>query len=378
MGSFLDKPKTEKETNKGEGKDLRYGVAGMQGWRGTMEDAYAAEPEIKNFPGWAFFGVFDGHAGAKVADYVSKHLLDEILKTDEFSKPDADADTYAAGIRQGFLNLDESIKQQPFVSEDFDPSGSTVIVAMVSPTHVYFANCGDSRGMLCKKGDVAFATEDHKPSCAGEQARVQAAGGNVLCSRINGSLAVSRALGDFAFKRRTDKPAIEQMVSPEPEVTTLERTGDDEFILLACDGVWDVMANEDAAQYITERLRVNADLVDAISQLVDYSLHKESKDNMTAVLVAFPAAPKVDNEEVEKAKVRDAEVEAALEAKIREMVRTSDMLDDLDELSVINDLGRVLPDEYFTVSRREFICKVLEKTLADQDEGKLEAKKARG
>ena len=286
MGSFLDKPKTEKDTDSGEGQDIRYGVAGMQGWRGTMEDAYAAETNIPDFPGWAFFGVFDGHAGAKVADYVSKHLLEEILKTKEFSKGES-CETIAAGIRQGFLNLDESIRQQPFVSEDFDPSGTTVIVAVISPTHIYFANCGDSRGILCKEGEVAFATEDHKPSCAGEQARVQAAGGNVLCSRINGSLAVSRALGDFAFKRRTDMPAIEQMVSPEPEVTTLERSEKDEFILLACDGVWDVMANEDASQYVSDRLRVNDSLVDAISQLVDYSLHKVSSIGFHDFIIFF-------------------------------------------------------------------------------------------
>ncbi|WP_411027536.1 hypothetical protein, partial [Salmonella sp. s54925] len=74
---------------------------------------------------------------------------------------------------------------------------------------------------------------------------MEKAGGSVMIQRINGSLAVSRALGDFEYKMEAQLSATEQLVSPEPEVSCLRRQNDDEFLLLACDGVWDVMSNEE-------------------------------------------------------------------------------------------------------------------------------------
>ncbi len=91
---------------------------------------------------------------------------------------------------------------------------------------------------------------DHKPYTPSEQARIEAAGGTVSMKRVNGDLAVSRALGDFVYKHSRELPAERQQVSPEPEFIVKERSAEDQFLILACDGIWDVMSNEDVARNV--------------------------------------------------------------------------------------------------------------------------------
>lgn len=106
-----------------------------------------------------------------------------------------------ASIRDGFLKLDESMKALPEVQSGEDISGSTAVSALISPTHFFFANCGDSRAVLSRGERAFFSTQDHKPVNPAEKERIQAAGGSVMIQRVNGSLAVSRALGDYQYKQ---------------------------------------------------------------------------------------------------------------------------------------------------------------------------------
>lgn len=131
-----------------------------------------------------------------------------------------------------------------------EKSGSTAVCALISPNQIFVANCGDSRAVLCNNKRPTFSTQDHKPVLPSEKERIQRAGGSVMIQRINGSLAVSRALGDYEFKNVEGKGPCEQLVSPEPEVFVIDRHEDDEFLVLACDGVWDVMSNEDICSFI--------------------------------------------------------------------------------------------------------------------------------
>lgn len=86
-----------------------------------------------------------------------------------------------------------------------DKSGSTAVCVFISPEYFYIANCGDSRAILCRKGVPAVSTIDHKPTMESERKRIREAGGSVMIGRVNGSLAVSRALGDFEYKELKDK-----------------------------------------------------------------------------------------------------------------------------------------------------------------------------
>jgi len=326
MGAFLDKPKTEKHNEKGGGNNLSYGLSSMQGWRIEMEDAHCA---MIGLPGglkdWSFFAVFDGHAGARVSAICSEELLTEITKNEDFKKSgdkeEVAAENIKRAIKQGFLALDDRMRELPEVVSGEDKSGSTAVSVMISPKHLFFANCGDSRSVLCRKGEVAFSTQDHKPINPEEKTRIQNAGGSVMIQRVNGSLAVSRALGDFEYKNVQGKGPCEQLVSPEPEIHEIERTvADDEFVILACDGIWDVMSNEELCTFVRNRMMLTDDLQAICNQVVDVCLHKGSRDNMSIVIVAFESAPKVS----EEAKKKEHELDMKLEEKIKEIVAKAD------------------------------------------------------
>ncbi|XP_045459999.1 protein phosphatase 1B-like isoform X1 [Harmonia axyridis] len=314
MGAFLDKPLTEKLLESGEGNGLKYGVASMQGWRLEMEDAHMAktqlgEGELKD---WSYFAVFDGHAGAGVSKHCASHLLEAIMATDEFQE-----DT-KKGIHTGFLELDSQMRSLPELSSGEDRSGTTAVCAFISPRLIYIANCGDSRAVLCRQGEPVFSTQDHKPGLPSELDRIVKAGGSVMISRVNGSLAVSRALGDYDYKNVEGRGPCEQLVSPEPDIFVRDRDDtQDEFLVLACDGVWDVMSNEDLCQYIHNRLLVTENLSEVTSQVIDTCLYKGSRDNMSIVLIVFPGAPTPTPEAIEAEK----ELDATIERRIREIVQ---------------------------------------------------------
>ena len=133
------------------------------------------------------------------------------------------------GILKGFLELDEKLRKIPEVASGEDKSGTTAVCALISQKYLIIANCGDSRGVCCTDGKPVMATQvrfwgsksffqifivpyqDHKPSNEPEKERIQNAGGSVMIQRVNGSLAVSRALGDFEYKNVEGKGPTEQL-----------------------------------------------------------------------------------------------------------------------------------------------------------------------
>lgn len=325
MGAFLDKPKTEKHNEGGVGNQLRYGLCSMQGWRVEMEDAHTAVVSIPHarLKDWSFFAVFDGHAGARVSAFCAEELLNNIIKNEDFKLNLTDGteiqpsiEDVKKGIKTGFLTLDEKMRNIPEMLSGEDKSGSTAVCSIVSPKHLFFANCGDSRAVLCRKGKCAFSTTDHKPINPGEKERIQNAGGSVMIQRVNGSLAVSRALGDYEYKNVEGKGPCEQLVSPEPEIFIEERTPFDEFLVLACDGIWDVMTNDELCAFISNRMRTTSSLEEVCNQVVDTCLIKGSRDNMSIVLVAFEGAPTVSDEAV----LKEKELDEKIEQKIKDIL----------------------------------------------------------
>ena len=249
---------------------------------------------IPGAPTYNWFAVFDGHGGAFVSRASAEVLLDRIQATREFKDDGRSAASLAAAIRQGFLNLDADLRKTPEVQKGEDHSGSTAITALVTPSHIIVGNCGDSRSILVRAGEAVAMSEDHKPYNPEEERRIVEAGGTVSMRRVNGDLAVSRALGDFVYKHAKDLPAERQQVSAEPEVKVLERdAAGDQFLVLACDGVWDVMSNAEVAAFVLAKVAEGCDDPEAIAAaLIDEGLRRNSRDNMSAVVVAFPAAPR--------------------------------------------------------------------------------------
>ncbi|KAG7209101.1 hypothetical protein KM043_015247 [Ampulex compressa] len=175
-------------------------------------------------------------------------------------------------------------------------SGCTAVVAILKDNELYVANAGDSRCVLCRDGQALELSLDHKPEDKPEMDRIIKAGGKVTTDgRVNGGLNLSRALGDHAYKQNTGLPPQEQMISALPDIrhVTIEPEKD-EFMVLACDGIWNFMSSQDVIQFVRTRLAQNYDNLSKIcEELFDHCLAPDAYgdgtgcDNMTAVIVRF-------------------------------------------------------------------------------------------
>ncbi|KAI0793210.1 phosphatase 2C-like domain-containing protein [Abortiporus biennis] len=143
---------------------------------------------------------------------------------------------------------------------------------------LYCANAGDARGVLCRGGKAVRLTYDHKGSDKQEAKRIMDAGGFVMSGRVNGVLAVTRSLGDSSMK---------EFVVGAPYTTETELTEEDEFLILACDGLWDVVDDQAAVKLVREI----ADPKKAAQELLDYAYRNYSTDNVTTLVVRFRNPP---------------------------------------------------------------------------------------
>ena len=170
----------------------------------------------------------------------------------------------------------------------YERSGSTCIVVLVTPSHLICANAGDSRAILRRAGKALPLSFDHKPNNAPELERIHQAKGFVKCKRVDGDLAVSRGLGDFTYKSNEVLRVDQQKVIPNPEFVTYPRKKEDEFMILACDGIWDVANNEECGSFVQSLLdQGESDLGLICEEAIDTCLDKNSRDNMTISMVTF-------------------------------------------------------------------------------------------
>ncbi|XP_032118516.1 probable protein phosphatase 1N isoform X1 [Sapajus apella] len=328
--SLLTAPRRAQQPHGGAAASwgLRFGASAAQGWRARMEDAHCTWLSLPGLPpGWAFFAVLDGHGGARAARFGARHLPGHVLE--ELGPEPGEPEGVREALRRAFLSADERLRSLwPHV----ETGGSTAVALLVSPRFLYLAHCGDSRAVLSRAGAVAFSTEDHRPLRPRERERIHAAGGTIRRRRVEGSLAVSRALGDFAYKQAPGRPPELQLVSAEPEVTALVRQAEDEFMLLASDGVWDTMSGAALAGMVASRLRLGLAPELLCAQLLDTCLCKGSLDNMTCILVCFTGAPRPSEEAIR----RELALDAALGRRIAELCASA------QELPSLNTVFRTL------------------------------------
>lgn len=142
---------------------------------------------------------------------------------------------------------------------------------------LYTANVGDARAVLSRSGKAVRLTYDHKGSDKKEVRRIQEAGGFVLNNRVNGVLAVTRSLGDSAMK---------EYVVGQPYTSTMDLTDTDEFLIIACDGLWDVIEDQPAVELIKDCPTAQV----AAETLVRHALDNFSHDNVTALVVKFSSS----------------------------------------------------------------------------------------
>jgi len=239
-----------------------------------MEDVHDSQfARHKNGDVVGFFGVFDGHGGCGAARYVKENLFRNLLQHPNF------VSDLELALRDSYvLTDDEFLDSHPELSE----AGCTAVTAVVVGRRLVVGNVGDSRAVLCTQGQAIQLSVDHKPNHVSEKERIENLGGMVCWAgtwRVAGMLAVSRAFGDRILKK---------FVVADPFTTKIEELNKDhEFLILATDGVWDVINNEEAVQMIHQESNPQK----AASHLTEVAINRGSTDNISCTVIRFNFNP---------------------------------------------------------------------------------------
>ncbi|KAL4575748.1 hypothetical protein LXL04_011833 [Taraxacum kok-saghyz] len=257
---------------KSEDGKLRCGYSSFRGKRPSMEDCYDIKTCKIDGKMVCLFGIFDGHGGSRASQYLKENLFKNLMKHPEFI-----TNTKVA-ISETYQQTDKDFLESE--KDNFRDDGSTASTAVLVGNHLYVANVGDSRTVISNEGKAVALSEDHKPNRSDERMRIESAGGVVMWAgtwRVGGVLAMSRAFGNRMLK---------QYVVAEPEIQEQELDEAFELLVLASDGLWDVVPNEDAVSIAQTEEEPEA----AAQKLTETAFTRGSCDNITCIVVK-PSSP---------------------------------------------------------------------------------------
>ncbi|KAL3826846.1 hypothetical protein ACHAXA_005688 [Cyclostephanos tholiformis] len=274
-----------------------------------------------------FAAVFDGHGGDECSNYLvdalPRHIRNQMLTNREALQQsiqngrgsrgfhtdtgeDATSEIMRRILKTAYLRADKE-----FISPKTAPqSGSTGATVVLFGRRLFAANVGDSRVVLARKNGACLElTSDHKPSRQDEAARVRAAGGFILHKRVMGELAITRAFGDKSFKMGikamleedadelgaggmsddATKDLTAPLVSAEPEIASIVLSHDDEFLLLACDGLFDVFKSQDAITFARQELIAHRGEPAEVARILsDQAIRvRRSRDNVSILIIVL-------------------------------------------------------------------------------------------
>jgi len=275
---------------------VRYGAHSIRGKRTCNEDASAAMTDVSRQHGtsdpdtaWqaAFFGVYDGHGGRRAADFLcdNLHVFLCNAKARGLDVPAA----LTASLQQAEFEFNRIAEAEDLTD------GSTVAVAIIDGARLVVGSVGDSELVLSRDGKAIPLCEVHNPSKnPAEAQRVQREGGVLVDARVAHplapqaySLALSRAIGDFPFKSPQLTRGHPSGVSSEPDVHEFALTCGDEFLIIACDGLWDVLSHQEAVDSALAALRATDDPQAVAERLVAEAYARGSTDNISVLLVTL-------------------------------------------------------------------------------------------
>lgn len=319
-----------------------YGISEAIGARPTMEDRtlviqsmmldpahgyYKNEPkeDLQELAMTSFAAVFDGHGGDECSNYLVEALPHHIrtamlaereslrnaveqsrLSNRQEQTEDAASELMRTLLKGAYLKADKEF----ITAKNAPQSGSTAATVLLFGRRLFAANVGDSRVVLCRGGGQCVElTSDHKPSRPDEAARVRAAGGFILHKRVMGELAITRAFGDKSFKMGikamleeeaeelaggTDgneqaKDLTAPLVSAEPEIASMILSHNDEFLLLACDGLFDVFRSQDAIALARQELIAHRGEPAQVARILsDQAIRvRRSRDNVSILIIVL-------------------------------------------------------------------------------------------
>eukprot|EP00005_Dracoamoeba_jomungandri_P005332 CAMPEP_0174251742 /NCGR_PEP_ID=MMETSP0439-20130205/1469_1 /TAXON_ID=0 /ORGANISM="Stereomyxa ramosa, Strain Chinc5" /LENGTH=371 /DNA_ID=CAMNT_0015332141 /DNA_START=1 /DNA_END=1116 /DNA_ORIENTATION=- len=303
-----------KVSQQGKGPLLISAVCSIQGMRKTQEDAHTVltqkekklkesspsleQPEASttDYP-FSFFGVFDGHGGDTASEYVQSNLHNLFAAKIKNSSEPID---YAQCLRESFLQVEEEWLAK--VSSSLDSSGTTAAVAVVIDDELIVGNVGDSEIVICTEDTQAHTLSElhHPKKNENEKQRVQDVGGRLFMDRVGHpvfnpsvmSIAVSRAIGDYGYKAKELTMGKNSGLIADPFIDQVTLTTNHRFIIIACDGLWDVMTAQEAADFVMEHYPQTGKgkvtfqkCQEVVDSLVQTAYEKGSTDNITALLV---------------------------------------------------------------------------------------------
>lgn len=259
-------------------------IHAIRNTRRKMEDRHVCLPTFNQLFGLsdpvdrAYFAVFDGHGGVDAARYAAVHIHANAARQPELPTDPEEA------LRKAFRHTDEMFLWK--AKRERLQSGTTGVCALITGKTLHIAWLGDSQVILVQQGQVVKLMEPHKPERQDEKERIEALGGFVShmdCWRVNGTLAVSRAIGDVFQK---------PYVSGEADAASRELTGSEDYLLLACDGFFDVVPHQEVVGLVQSHLvRQQGSGLQVAEELVAAARERGSHDNIT-VMVVFLRDPR--------------------------------------------------------------------------------------
>lgn len=242
-----------------------------------MEDEHTAVHNFADRRGSLYAGLYDGHGGRAAVEFVKSHLHATIERELRSGSP---GEAPLEAIKRGFLKIDRMLLQMGTLH-----CGTTCAVCLClpsasgGPTELHVANVGDSRVILVTEGGAppTRLSVDHVATDPEEVRRVQRDGGHVVGNRVGGSLAITRALGDHVLKGEDGG------VTAEPHMV-LHRVGSaDRFVVMASDGIWDVMSDTDVQELVLANAELpNDELANCVMQS---ALARGTRDNLSVLVV---------------------------------------------------------------------------------------------
>ena len=391
MGELLDTPIKEMEGDEdnkdgkkfiGHNDVLKYGVRSIQGRRKKMEDTYLCQLDIEcprnpddidvnlnDEPIKAhIFGVFDGHGGIEIAQYVKDNFVHVLINTDEFKK-----EKYEDALKKAFETIDQTLKdnteetrkqlkkiqeierkkellnKKPIENDLSDKeqndlevfksilnprkldncnismfTGTTACVCLIIENTIYIANAGDSRCVIIKKEEnykIDMQTKDHRLVDPDEKRRIEVDDEFVdnSNSRLNGVLSLSRSIGDLEYKKREWHKPEDQIITCKPDIYK-KKISEVAYILLGTDGVWEFFKNDKEimdynAKIFNEKDEGESTLAESIQTLFEELLDIEDiktntkigLDNMTMIAIKIKQDPARDKkfDELQKKRVQE-------------------------------------------------------------------------
>uniref|UniRef100_A0A5B7C5D2 protein-serine/threonine phosphatase n=1 Tax=Davidia involucrata TaxID=16924 RepID=A0A5B7C5D2_DAVIN len=286
-------------------KGVTWGFTSVIGRRREMEDAVAVVPGFMSrtcdhvggctAPGSRtsgeispvhLFGVYDGHGGSQVAKFCAERMHEVVAEEWDRTVDGFEwCRRWESAFSSSFERVDNEVLMEAAAPEMV---GSTAVVVVLSGCQIITSNCGDSRAVLCRGTETIPLTVDQKPDREDELMRIEGEGGKVINwngARVFGVLAMSRAIGDHYLR---------PWIIPVPEITFTTRSDEDECLILASDGLWDVMSNDEvgelARRFLRRRRRSMVDdeipAAQAVADnLTEIAFARNSSDNISIIVV---------------------------------------------------------------------------------------------